>query len=107
MPILTTAKEAMDTNAIQTVLAGSPETVANETERWIRSAISTGSTCSYAVTPNNIQSLVGTVVPELQKRGRVWHEYEGDTLREYIAGPGNARFTSTRPGSKVARGATD
>jgi hypothetical protein len=55
------------------------------------------------VTPHDIDAFVDTVVPELQKRGRVWKEYEGTTLREYISGPGNARISATHPGAKVAR----
>ena len=126
-----TPLEAMDTNAIQTVLnlftkldpsrkwtpadianhmsiggvepvlVGSPETVADEIERWIDEGDLDGINLSYAVTPHDIEAFVDTVVPELQKRGRVWNEYEGETLREYIAGPGNTRLSSTHPGSRV------
>jgi len=87
---------------VEPVLVGSPETVADEIERWIDEGDLDGINLSYAVTPHDINAFVDTVVPELQKRGRVWKEYEGRTLREYISGPGNTRLSSTHPGAKVA-----
>ena len=94
----------MSIGGIEPVLVGSAETVADEIERWIDEGDLDGINLSYAVTPHDIEAFVDNVVPELQKRGRVWNEYEGETLREYLAGPGNTRLSSTHPGSLVARG---
>ncbi|WP_336715661.1 LLM class flavin-dependent oxidoreductase [Arthrobacter sp. USHLN218] len=73
------------------VLVGSPETVADEIERWVDVAGLDGINLAYAITPGSFEQFVDLVVPELRKRGRVWEDYEGSTLREYLAGPGNAR----------------
>ncbi len=73
------------------VLVGSPETVADEIERWVDVAGLDGINLAYAITPGSFEQFVDLVVPELRKRGRVWEDYEGSTLREYLDGPGNAR----------------
>ncbi|MBU8820840.1 LLM class flavin-dependent oxidoreductase [Mycolicibacterium goodii] len=91
----------MSIGGIEPVLVGSPETVADEIERWIDEGDLDGINLSYAVTPHDIEMFVDTVVPELQKRGRVWKEYEGETLREYLAGKGNRRLSPTHPGSRA------
>lgn len=80
----------MSIGGVEPVLVGSAETVANEIERWIDEGDLDGINLSYAVTPYDIEAFVDTVVPELQKRGRVWKDYEGETLREYIAGWGTS-----------------
>ena len=92
----------MSIGGVEPVLVGSPETVADEIERWIDEGDLDGINLSYAVTPHDINAFVDTVVPELQKRGRVWKEYEGKTLREYISGPGNSRLSATHPGANLA-----
>ena len=93
----------MSIGGVEPVLVGSPETVADEIERWVDEGDLDGINLSYAVTPHDIEAFVDTVVPELQRRGRVWKEYEGETLREYVAGPGNRRLSPTHPGSRVVR----
>ncbi|EKT78346.1 hypothetical protein WSS_A33030 [Rhodococcus opacus M213] len=93
----------MSIGGVEPVLVGSPETVADEIERWVDEGDLDGINLSYAVTPYDIEAFVDTVIPELQKRGRVWKDYEGETLREYLAGPGNRRLSLTHPGSRVAR----
>lgn len=93
----------MSIGGVEPVLVGSPETVADEIERWIDEGDLDGINLSYAVTPHDIEAFVDTVVPELQKRGRVWKDYEGETLREYFSGPGNNRLSPTHPGSLVSR----
>lgn len=92
----------MSIGGVEPVLVGSPETVADEIERWIDEGDLDGINLSYAVTPHDIEAFVDTVVPELQKRGRVWKDYEGSTLREYLAGDGNRRLSSNHPGLGVA-----
>lgn len=82
------------------VLVGSPQTVADEIERWVDDAGLDGINLAYVITPGSFEDFVELVVPELQKRGRVWKDYEGSTLREYINGAGN-RFVS--PGHPAAQ----
>lgn len=79
------------------VLVGSPETVADEIERWVDVAGLDGINLAYAITPGSFEQFVDLVVPELRKRGRVWEDYEGSTLREYLDGPGNARVADSHP----------
>lgn len=95
--------EHMSIGGVEPVLVGSAETVADEIERWIDEGDLDGINLSYAVTPYDIEAFVDTVVPELQKRGRVWKDYEGETLREYVAGPGNKRLSATHPGARAVR----
>ena len=43
------------------------------------------------------------VVPESQRRGGVWTDYEGNTLRESIHEPGQKRLRDEHPGSRYRR----
>jgi FMN-dependent oxidoreductase (nitrilotriacetate monooxygenase family) len=86
------------------VLVGSPETVADEIERWVDEAGLDGINLAYVITPGSFEDFVELVVPELQKRGRVWKDYEGSTLREYLNGPGNSRVAADHPAAQY-RGA--
>ena len=79
------------------MLVGSPTTVADEIERWIDEAGLDGINLAYVITPGSFEEFVDLVVPELQKRGRVWTEYEGDTLREYLYGAGHRYVDDTHP----------
>lgn len=89
----------MGIGGVEPVLVGSPETIADEIEKWVDEGDLDGINLSHAVAPRDIENFVDTVVPELQKRGRVWKEYEGSTLREYLAGPGNKRLAKSHPGA--------
>jgi hypothetical protein len=43
-------------------------------------------------------------VPELQRRGRYWDDYdEGTTLRERLYGPGNSRVRDDHPAARYRR----
>ena len=86
------------------VAVGSPETVADEIERWIDTAGLDGINLAYTVTPGAFEEFVDLVVPELQKRGRVWRDYEGATLREYVNGVGHPRVADNHPAARF-RGA--
>jgi len=79
------------------VLVGSPETVADEVERWVDESGLDGINLAYAITPGSFEQFTDLVVPELRKRGRSWNDYEGSTLREYLAGPGTTRVGATHP----------
>jgi alkanesulfonate monooxygenase SsuD/methylene tetrahydromethanopterin reductase-like flavin-dependent oxidoreductase (luciferase family) len=89
------------------VIVGSPQTVADELERWIDEADIDGFNIADPVPPVTLRDTVDLVVPELQRRGRVWREYEGSTLREYLQGPGQQRVRDDHPAAayRVTRSA--
>ncbi len=88
------------------VIVGSPATVADELERWVDEADLDGFNIADPVPPVTLRDFVDLVVPELQQRGRVWREYEGETLREYFRRPGECRVPDTHPAAahRIARG---
>ena len=85
------------------VIVGSPSTVADELERWMIVGDLDGFNIADPLPGVTLVDFVAHVVPELQRRGRVWRDYEGTTLREYFAGPGNARVAQTHPGADHRR----
>ena len=89
--------EYLSIGGMEPVIAGSPETIADEIERWVDEGDLDGINLSYAVAPGDFEDFVELVVPELQKRGRVWKEYEGSALREYLRGEGNTHVSDTHP----------
>lgn len=90
--------EYLGIGGIGPVIVGSPTTVADELERWIEVADVDGFNLAYAVTPGSFEDIVDLIVPELQKRGRVWNEYPEGTLRERLGGAG-PHLPSTHPGA--------
>ena len=48
---------------------GSPQTVADEMERWIREADLDGFNIGYVTTPGTFEEVVDLLIPELRKRG--------------------------------------
>ncbi|MFT4247080.1 MAG: LLM class flavin-dependent oxidoreductase [Pseudomonas sp.] len=85
------------------VIVGSPATVADELERWVEEADIDGFNIADPVPPATLRDFVDLVVPELQRRGRVWHDYEGASLREYFQGAGRPRLPDTHPGAAWRR----
>ncbi|WP_159501163.1 LLM class flavin-dependent oxidoreductase [Microbacterium sp. 18062] len=78
--------EYVGIGGIGPVIVGGPETVADELERWIEVGGIDGFNLAYVVTPGTFEDIVELLVPELRRRGRVWDDYEGDTLRERLSG---------------------
>ncbi len=90
--------------AMSPVLVGSPQTVADELERWLAEADIDGFNLAYAVTPGSFADFIELVVPELQRRGRYWRDYdEGTTLRERLYGPGQTRVRDDHPAAQYRR----
>lgn len=79
------------------LFVGSPEQVADEFERWMDEAEINGFNLTDPVPPVTFREFVDLVVPELQRRGRVWKEYEGHSLRESLLGPGQAQVRDDHP----------
>ncbi len=89
--------------AMGPVLVGSPATVADELERWMDEADIDGFNLAYATTPGTFEEFVELVVPELQRRGRYWDDYEGSTARERLYGAGQARVRDDHPAAEYRR----
>ena len=92
------------TGGMGEVIVGSPETVADELERWIDEGGLDGINLAYHISPGSFEDFVEYVVPELQKRGRYRTEYKGNTLRENLLGEGVTKVNERHPAAKY-RGA--
>ncbi|GAA3547598.1 LLM class flavin-dependent oxidoreductase [Amycolatopsis ultiminotia] len=79
-------------------LVGSPGTVAEELIRWMDETGIDGFNLGHAVKYQDIADFVELVVPELQRRGAMWTEYDGSTLREKLHGRGVRRLRADHPG---------
>ena len=86
------------------LFVGSPATVADQFEQWVEEADVDGFNIADTLSGVTFPDFVDLVVPELQRRGRVWTEYEGATFREHLYGPGNARTLPEHPASGFRRG---
>lgn len=85
------------------LFVGSPATVADGLERWIEEAGVDGFNLADPVPPVTYRDFVDLVVPELRLRGRVWHDYEGTTLREHFHGAGQRRVRDDHPAAAFRR----
>ncbi|KAL2192823.1 luciferase-like domain-containing protein [Corynascus similis CBS 632.67] len=85
------------------VAVGSPATVADEMERWIREADIDGFNIAYVTTPGTFEEVVDLLIPELRRRGLypdpVSDEEPGLTAREKIYGKGQKGLRDDHPGS--------
>jgi alkanesulfonate monooxygenase SsuD/methylene tetrahydromethanopterin reductase-like flavin-dependent oxidoreductase (luciferase family) len=95
--------EFMRIGGVGPVIVGGPETVADEIEDWVETAGLDGINLFHAVSPETYEQFVELVVPELQKRGRVWDDYAGSTLREYYYGEGRQRVRDDHPAAAHRR----
>ncbi|KAJ6108564.1 Nitrilotriacetate monooxygenase component A/pristinamycin IIA synthase subunit A [Penicillium sp. IBT 18751x] len=86
------------------VAIGSPATVADEMERWIREADLDGFNIGYVTTPGTFEDLIDLVLPELRKRGLypepLSQSKEPLALREKVYGKGQKELRDDHPGSK-------
>ena len=69
------------------VIVGSPETVADELERWMEVADVDGFNLSSAIRPADLEDFVRLVSPELRRRGLLVGP-TGGTFREAVLGKG-------------------
>ncbi|KAK3673944.1 hypothetical protein LTR78_006146 [Recurvomyces mirabilis] len=62
---------------------GTPETVADEMERWVREGDVDGFNIAYAVFPATFRDTIDMLGPELQRRRIFWHDFHvpGGTYR--------------------------
>ncbi|KAA8911484.1 luciferase-like domain-containing protein [Sphaerosporella brunnea] len=82
------------------VPVGSPQTVADELERWIEEGDLDGFNIGYVITPGSFEDVVDLLIPELRKRG-IYPEQteEGLTAREKVYGKGQKRLRGDHFGS--------
>ncbi|KAK7748311.1 hypothetical protein SLS62_008678 [Diatrype stigma] len=79
---------------------GSPQTVADDMERWIREADIDGFNIGYVTTPGTFEEVAELLIPELRRRG-IYPEAdnEGLTARERVYGKGQSGLRDDHPGS--------
>lgn len=87
------------------VSVGSPQTVADEMERWIKEADIDGFNVAYVATPGTFEEVVDLLIPELRKRGlyaaaQASDEGEPLTAREKVYGKGQKGLRDDHAGSK-------
>ncbi len=79
---------------------GSAETVADKMEEWMEEADVDGFNVGDYMPLKTIPELGASLIPELQKRGRVRTAYESSTLREHMYGAGQQRPRSDHPAAR-------
>lgn len=89
--------EYIGIGGIGPVIVGSPATVADELERWVEQAGIDGFNLAYVTTPGTIEDIVELLIPELQRRGRVWQDYPGGTFRGRLNGSGSPVIPDWHP----------
>jgi alkanesulfonate monooxygenase SsuD/methylene tetrahydromethanopterin reductase-like flavin-dependent oxidoreductase (luciferase family) len=82
------------------VSVGSPSTVADELERWVKEADVDGFNLGYVTTPGSFEDVVDLLVPELRRRG-IYPPApeEGLSAREKIYGRGQSKLRDDHVGS--------
>jgi alkanesulfonate monooxygenase SsuD/methylene tetrahydromethanopterin reductase-like flavin-dependent oxidoreductase (luciferase family) len=77
------------------LLAGTPEQIADDIERWFLSGVADGFNLMPDVLTDGLEMFVDHVVPLLRRKGIFRHEYAGRTLRDHfgIARPNNSLTT--------------
>ncbi len=65
-------------------MVGTPETIADEIERWLDEGGADGFNLMPPTLPGGARDFVEHVVPVLQRRGRFRTEYGGSTLRSHL-----------------------
>lgn len=86
------------------VAVGSPSTVADELERWVKEADVDGFNVGYVTTPGSFEDVVELLVPELRRRG-IYAEVPQDsteewTAREKVYGKGQAGLRDDHTGAR-------
>ena len=66
------------------VLIGTPAMVADKMEEWVNKGACDGFNIIPSIFPDEFESFVDLVVPELQRRGLYRKSYDGNTLRELL-----------------------
>ncbi|CAK7224844.1 hypothetical protein SCUCBS95973_005657 [Sporothrix curviconia] len=85
---------------------GTAEEVADVFETWVREADVDGFNIGLITNPQSSRDIVELLVPELQKRGLFWKDYDvpGGTFRENMFGAGQSRLRDDHYGHSFVYG---
>lgn len=90
-----TVRDLLDRNpGAHRMIVGTPETIADDIERWFTGHAADGFNLNADVFPSGLAAFVDHVVPLLQRKGIFRRAYEGTTLREH--------YGLARPASRYA-----
>jgi hypothetical protein len=80
--------ERMAIGGLHPCPVGSVEQVADVFEEWVNEADCDGFNVAYVSNPGSFEDVVELLVPELQRRGMMWLDYDvpGGTFRENLLG---------------------
>ena len=93
--------EKASIGGLAAVSVGSPQTVADELEEWVREADIDGFNIAYVTTPGSFEDLVDLLIPELRRRGLYpEHSEEALTAREKVYGKGQKGLRDDHTGSQ-------
>jgi FMN-dependent oxidoreductase (nitrilotriacetate monooxygenase family) len=82
-------------------VAGTPEVVTDAIEKWLDDDGIDGINLTQYLSFATARDFIDLVVPELRRRGRFREHYtEGETLRERLLGPGQARLPDDHFGAR-------
>jgi FMN-dependent oxidoreductase (nitrilotriacetate monooxygenase family) len=79
-------------------IVGSPTTVADELQAWVREADVDGFNLTRVVVPESLEAVVDLLVPELQSRGAFKTQYAPGPLRQKIFG--DPRLPARHPAAR-------
>jgi hypothetical protein len=84
---------------------GTPVSIADQMGEWLLNEACDGFNIMFTYLPAGLDDFVDRVVPELQRRGLLRHEYEGTTLRDNLGlpRPENRFFSRSLQLSKTPR----
>lgn len=93
------AAEFLGVGGYSPMVAGSPNTVAEELIGWMDETGVDGFNVKYIINPRDMTGFVDLVVPELQNRGAYKTRYEEGTFREKLYGRGQRHLRPDHPGA--------
>jgi len=93
---------SLDRDGVHPVVVGSPKTVVDELQRWVKEADVDGFNLAVPVKPESMSDFVALVVPEMQRRGIYKTEYKPGTLREKLFDKG-PKTPVDHPSAKVRK----
>lgn len=65
-------------------IMGTPKDIADYMEAWVDEGAADGFNIMAPTLPGGLEDFIGLVLPELRRRGRFRHDYDGATLRGHL-----------------------
>jgi alkanesulfonate monooxygenase SsuD/methylene tetrahydromethanopterin reductase-like flavin-dependent oxidoreductase (luciferase family) len=87
------------------IVAGTPEQIADDMERWFRAGAADGFNVMPDVLPSGFDDFADHVIPELQRRGLFRRDYTESTLRGHLGFAIPARGERPAPAPAVLEAA--